>query len=121
MGAAIGAIDGAQAIVVPRIRFAPVKTTDDLLVVRSDAYELRPDGAVTPTFDGAAPVVTLDPKHFKLLPDFERRFPAGVPSLRRCSKLEVDGEVTFGANVTIEGAVRIEGPCYVPDGEVLGG
>jgi UTP--glucose-1-phosphate uridylyltransferase len=121
MGAAIGAIDGAQAILVPRIRFAPVKTTDDLLVVRSDAYELRPDGAVTPTFDGAAPIVTLDPKHFKLLPDFELRFPAGAPSLRHCSKLDVDGDVTFGADVTIEGAVRIEGPWRVPDGEVLPG
>jgi UTP--glucose-1-phosphate uridylyltransferase len=121
MGAAIGAIDGAQAILVPRIRFAPVKTTDDLLVVRSDAYELRPDGAVTPTFDGEAPIVTLDPEYFKLLPDFEPRFPAGAPSLRHCSKLDVDGDVTFGADVTIEGAVRIEGPWRVPDGEVLRG
>ena len=121
MGAAIGAIDGAQAISVPRIRFAPVKTTDDLLLVRSDAYDLRPDGAVTPTFDSKAPIITLDPKHFKLLPDFEPRFPAGVPSLPHRSKLDVDGDVTFGANVTIEGAVRIEGPWRVPDGEVLRG
>jgi UTP--glucose-1-phosphate uridylyltransferase len=121
MGAAIGAIDGAQAILVPRTRFAPVKTTDDLLLVRSDAYDLRPDGAVTPTFDGKAPIITLDPKHFKLLPDFERRFPAGAPSLQRCSKLDVDGDVTFGANVTIEGAVQVEGPWHVPDGEVLRG
>ena len=121
MGAAVGAIDGAQAILVPRTRFAPVKTTDDLLLVRSDAYDLRPDGAVTPTFDGKAPIITLDPKHFKLLPDFEQRFPAGAPSLRRCSRLDVDGDVTFGANVTIEGAVRIEGPWHVPDGEVLRG
>ena len=34
MGAAIGSIPGARALHVPRSRFAPVKTTDDLLVVR---------------------------------------------------------------------------------------
>ncbi len=38
MGAAIELFDGAGAIRVPRSRFAPVKTTDDLLGVRSDAY-----------------------------------------------------------------------------------
>src|SRR5918994_4048607 len=45
MGAAIDVFDGAQAIRVPRTRFAPVKTTNDLLALRSDAYDLR-DGAV---------------------------------------------------------------------------
>ena len=40
MGAAIEVFDGAAALRVPRKRFAPVKTTDDLLVVRSDAYSL---------------------------------------------------------------------------------
>ena len=40
MGAAIGVFEGAQAIRVPRSRFVPVKTTTDLLVLRSDAYVL---------------------------------------------------------------------------------
>ena len=43
MGAAIDVFDGAQALHVPRERFIPVKTTNDLLVVRSDAYELDDD------------------------------------------------------------------------------
>ena len=38
MGAAIGSIEGAQAIEVDRVRFSPVKTTDDLFVSRSDAF-----------------------------------------------------------------------------------
>ena len=91
MGAAVGSIPGARAVQVPRSRFAPVKTTNDLLVVRSDAYELTPDGRMTPTFDGPGPVVTLDDDHYKMVPDFEQRFPAGAPSLRRCGRLEVDG------------------------------
>lgn len=41
MGSAIGCFDDASAIVVPRSRFAPVKTTNDLFVLRSDAYAVR--------------------------------------------------------------------------------
>jgi UTP--glucose-1-phosphate uridylyltransferase len=121
MGAAIGSIPGARAIHVPRSRFAPVKTTDDLLVVRSDAYELTSDGQMRPAFDGPGPVVSLDKDFYKLLPDFEQRFPAGAPSLRRCRRFDVEGDVTFGTGVTAVGDVRVAGPRHVPDGEVLGG
>ena len=120
MGAAIGSIPGARALHVPRSRFAPVKTTDDLLVVRSDAYQLTGDGRMRPRFDGPGPVVTLDKEFFKLLPDFEQRFPAGAPSLRRCRRFEVEGDVTFGAGVVAVGDVRVAGPRHVRDGEVLG-
>ena len=121
MGAAIGSIPGARAIHVPRSRFAAVKTTDDLLVLRSDAYELTGDGQMRPRFGGPEPVATLDKDFYKLLADFEQRFPAGPPSLRRCRRFEVDGDVTFGAAVTAVGHVRLAGPYRVPDGEVLGG
>ncbi len=121
MGAAIGSIPGARPVLVPRTRFAPVKTTDDLLVVRSDAYQLAGDGRMVPTFDGPGPVVTLDPGHFRLMPDFEQRFPAGAPSLRRSTRLRVEGDVTFGADVVVEGDVHLTGPRHVADGEVLRG
>jgi UTP--glucose-1-phosphate uridylyltransferase len=121
MGAALGSIRGARAVHVPRSRFIPVKTTDDLLVVRSDAYELTSDGQMRPTFDGSGPVVTLDEHHYELLPDFEHRFPAGAPSLRRCRRFEVEGDVTFGAEVVAVGDVRVVGPQRVPDGDVLSG
>jgi len=120
MGAAIGSIPGARAVHVPRSRFAPVKTTNDLLVVRSDAYELTSDGEMRPSFDGQEPVVTLDEEYYKLLPDFEQRFPDGAPSLRRCHRFEVEGDVTFGADVVAVGDVLVTGPRQVPDGEVLG-
>ena len=120
MGAAIGSIPGARAVHVPRSRFAPVKTTNDLLVVRSDAYELTSDGEMRPSFDGQEPVVTLDEEYYKLLPDFEQRFPDGAPSLRRCHRFEVEGDVTFGADVVAVGDVLVTGPRQIPDGEVLG-
>ena len=121
MGAAIGSVPGARAVHVPRSRFAPVKTTDDLLVVRSDAYQLTGDGRIRPRFDGPGPVVTLDKDFYKLLPEFEQRFPAGAPSLRSCRRFEVEGDVTFGADVIAVGDVQVTGSHHVPDGEVLGG
>jgi UTP--glucose-1-phosphate uridylyltransferase len=121
MGAAIGAIEGARAVLVPRTRFAPVKTTDDLLVVRSDAYALDADGHLAPAFDGAPPVVALDPAVYRHLPALERRFPHGPPSLRRARRLTVHGDVTFGADVVVEGDVTVEGPAHVDDGAVLRG
>jgi UTP--glucose-1-phosphate uridylyltransferase len=121
MGAAISSIPGARVVHVPRTRFAPVKTTDDLLVVRSDAYELTSDGRMRPNFNGSGPAVTLDKNFYRRLSDFEQRFPAGPPSLRRCRRFEVDGDVTFGAGVVAVGDVRVVSPRRVPDGEVLSG
>src|ERR671910_1135846 len=75
MGAAIGVFEGAGAVHVPRSRFAPVKTTSNLLVVRSDAYELADDWTVQlAAAREAAPIAELSDE-FKLLRDFEERFP----------------------------------------------
>jgi UTP--glucose-1-phosphate uridylyltransferase len=119
MGAAIGVFEGAAAVHVPRSRFAPVKTTSHLLVVRSDAYELADDWTVQLAQGrDAAPIVELSDE-FKLLADFESRFPAGPPSLIEAERLEVDGDVRFGANVTVRGRVHVTGPAEIPDDAVL--
>ena len=108
MGSALSVFPRAAAIRVPRTRFSPVKTTDDLLAVRSDAYELHHDGRVTlHASRSAPPTVSLDTRHYRFLDDLERRFPGGPPSLRRCSSLEVTGDVTFGAGVVALGRVRV--------------
>ena len=57
---------------------------------------------------GPGPVVTLDDDHYKMVPDFEERFPAGAPSLRGARSLTVEGDVTFGAGVRVEGDVRAD-------------
>lgn len=46
MGSAIECFDSAGAVVVPRSRFAPVKTCNDLFVLRSDAYAVSPEFTV---------------------------------------------------------------------------
>jgi UTP--glucose-1-phosphate uridylyltransferase len=122
MGAAIGVFDGAQALHVPRRRFAPVKTTNDLLALRSDAYVLRDDHRVELAPEREAPpVIDLDSTFDKLIRDFEARFPEGPPSLVECRRLTVSGDVTFGRDVVVRGEVSVEGPARIEDGTVLTG
>jgi UTP--glucose-1-phosphate uridylyltransferase len=126
MGAAIGVFDGARAIRVSRRRFAPVKTTNDLLGVRSDAYVLTDEGNVelAPERRDRPPIIGLDSSFYKLVGDFEPRFPAGPPSLVQCERLKVDGDVVFGRDVVVRGAVAIENEgeqIRVDDGAVLEG
>jgi UTP--glucose-1-phosphate uridylyltransferase len=123
MGAAVGVFEGAQPVSVPRQRFSPVKTTEDLLALRSDAYVLAEDArvALAPERDGTPPVVDLDDEFFKLLRDFDARFPEGAPSLVACRRLGVEGDVTFGSGVVVRGSVVVRGPRRVEDAAVLDG
>jgi UTP--glucose-1-phosphate uridylyltransferase len=106
MGAAIEVFEGARTIEVGRDRFVPVKTTNDLLVLRSDVYDVGHDFVLDPA--AAIPYVELDPTYYKLVPEFERRFPNGAPSLRDASSLTVSGDWTFGARVKVVGDVALK-------------
>lgn len=126
MGAAISVFEGSRALAVPRDRFAPVKTTNDLLALRSDAYLLSEDYRVlaAPGGNAATLRVDLDPDHFGRIDDFELRFAAGPPSLAGCQSLRVRGDVHFGAGVRCRAEVTIEHsgaePLRIAAGSVLG-
>jgi UTP--glucose-1-phosphate uridylyltransferase len=107
MGAAIECFDGAAAIQVPRSRFSPVKSTADLLGVRSDAYELDPQFRLKliPERNGEPPIVSLDDR-YKLVDQFEELVSEGVPSLMRCRSLTVLGNLKFGPGVVVVGDVK---------------
>jgi UTP--glucose-1-phosphate uridylyltransferase len=124
MGAAIGTFPGAQLLLVPRARFVPVKTTNDLLVMRSDVYRMSVQDMLVepvPARAGNLPFVDLDSRFYKILDDFEARFPSGPPSLREAERLVVHGDVTFGSGVVIRGSVELEReqPDRIEDGAVL--
>jgi UTP--glucose-1-phosphate uridylyltransferase len=125
MGAAIESFPGASLLLVPRTRFAPVKTTDDLLVLRSDVYAVSDELDVEPVPEraGGLPFVELDKRYYRLLDEFERRFPDGPPSLRGAGRLVVNGDVTFGSGVVVRGDVvlDVDEPTTVGSGTVLEG
>lgn len=109
MGAAIGCFEGATAVVIPRERFAPVKTTADLLALRSDAYTLTADFRIVlaPARGGVPPTITLD-KQYKFVDAMETIIPEGAPSLIGCKELTIKGKVVFAAGVVIKGKVGFE-------------
>ncbi len=122
MGTAIETFEGSRALLVPRTRFRPVKTTNDLLVLRSDWFDLDEHTHIVARGHGHEPLVTLD-HHYTAVPHFERRFPAGAPSLIECTSLTVTGDVTFGAGIRLVGDVTItaDEPVTLPDGATLTG
>lgn len=110
MGAAISLFENAQAVVVPRSRFLPVKKTNDLILLRSDCYSLNDDFSISDErspSDGPC-VVDLDPEYYGTVGNFDKRFASGVPSLVKCTSLMIAGDVAFGKNVTCRGDVRIQ-------------
>ena len=109
MGAAIECFDGAAAVEVPRSRFSPVKTTSDLLAVRSDAYELNKSFRVGLRGErgGVPPKVELS-DNYKLVDQLEELVAAGVPSLLRSRSLAIKGPWRFAEGVEIVGDVRFE-------------
>ena len=115
MGAAIECFPDARAVDVPRSRFAPVKTTADLLTLRSDAYDIRPDGtaALVPELHGVPPHVELD-HHYKLVDQLEAALAGGTPSLKGCRSLKVKGQVLFRADAIFQGDVTVENPTHSP-------
>ncbi len=127
MGSAIECFEGAQALVVPRVRFAPVKTTNDLLLLWSDAYEMTEDARMVPAqvTGGSDRVIDLDSRYFGKIDDLARRFPDGAPSLIKCRRFSVVGDHRFGRDISIEGDVQLvnegEEPVEVAAGSVLSG
>jgi len=120
MGAAVEVFDGAQLIEVGRDRFVPVKTTNDLLVLRSDVYEIR-DDFVLDQVAADVPYIDLDGDYYKLVHEFDKRFPDGTPSLKKANELRIDGDWTFSRDVQIVGSVKLEagGAQRVAAGTVL--
>jgi UTP--glucose-1-phosphate uridylyltransferase len=109
VGSAISLFEGSSALRVPRSRFSPVKNTNDLLAVRSNLFELSPEFLVRiiPERQDGSIEISLDQSHYKLIDNFEARFPHGSPSLKECTQLKIDGDVMFGKNVNLKNKVHI--------------
>lgn len=107
MGAGIECFPGARAVNVPRSRFFPVKTTSDLLLLRSDAIAVDEDGkvALAPEREGKTPVVDLDSKLYKLVDSLDS---LGLPSLIGLDKLTLRGRFHFQDGAVLQGTLLME-------------
>ncbi len=107
MGAAIQCFPGAQAVNVPRSRFFPVKTSSDLLLLRSDAVEIDDAGRMqlAPECHGSAPVIRLNHPSYKLADSLDA---LGVPSLKNVRRLTVDVPWHFEPGAVLSGDVHIK-------------
>jgi len=91
MGAAIESFEGAAAICIPRTRFSPVKTCDDLFALRSNAYVVTEDYRLELDSSLAAPPnITLD--GYKFVDQLEELVPEGYPDMLGCKKLQIKGK-----------------------------
>ncbi|KAG7695495.1 hypothetical protein KL930_003492 [Ogataea haglerorum] len=122
VGAAIRHFKGAHGVVVPRSRFLPVKTCSDLMLVKSDLFNLQ-HGALkldSARF-GGAPLIKLG-SHFKKVSNFQQRIPH-MPRILELDHLTVTGNVYFGRGVQLKGTVIIvcsDGQRIdIPNGSIL--
>jgi UTP--glucose-1-phosphate uridylyltransferase len=114
MGAAISLFEGAAAVRVPRSRFFPVKTCNDLLALRSDCFvctadknlQINPQRQARQKTDTIK--INLDPRYYGKIDDLDERFSQGVPSLVECDSLSIEGDVQFEKDVIIKGSVSIK-------------
>jgi UTP--glucose-1-phosphate uridylyltransferase len=107
MGAAVEIFEDSRLLEVGRDRFVPVKTTNDLLVLRSDVYDIGSDFLLDQVASDI-PFVDLDDHFYKIVGEFDKRFPDGAPSMKKASSLRVDGDWTFARGVQVVGDVTLE-------------
>jgi UTP--glucose-1-phosphate uridylyltransferase len=129
MGSAISLFEGAAAVNVPRSRFLPVKTCNDLLALRSDCFVyseregLRLSPARAATGRNEAIKIKLDPRYYGTFDLLEERFKEGEPSLAECDALSIHGDVRFEKGVVIRGSVGIRNrgaaPATIKAGTVI--
>ena len=128
MGSAISLFQGSEAIEVPRSRFLPVKSCEDLLVVRSDRIVLMHDDyTLTQCRSCRYPEISvnLDSRYYKHIEQWDEAFPGKVPSLRDCSEFCVSGPFLFRDNITaVERVALVNRGTHmaeIPEGTELSG
>ncbi|KOG96507.1 UTP--glucose-1-phosphate uridylyltransferase DI49_4836 [Saccharomyces eubayanus] len=123
LGDCIGFFSNSQVIKVPRNRFLPLATCEDLFLLKSNLYDLDTSG-----------ILSLYPLRFELLPsiklgdEFDNygTFKIGIPDIPNILELDhltVTGNVFFGRKIILRGTVIIicdeDDVITIPDGSIL--
>ena len=120
MGASIEVFEGPAAIEVGRERFIPVKKTNELLLLRSDVFDLDQTSFQLHATTLKLPAIDLDQDYFQFVDDFEHRVPSPI-SLREAASFTVRGDVRFEEGVSVVGDVTVDAdsPRVIGAGAIL--
>jgi len=122
LGSGISNFSGSLAVRVPRIRFVPIKKTDDLLLVQSNLF-LFQDGILKKNPDrqfDSLPLIRLG-EAFQEVEEYQKRFQS-IPDILELDLLTVVGDVYFGKNMVLRGNVILvceSGELHLPDQSLL--
>jgi UTP--glucose-1-phosphate uridylyltransferase len=117
MGHAIALFPDAQAVEILRDRFIPVKNTNDLLALWSDAYVLKENYMIqrNPARKMRDElIVDLDKDYYGFFDQLKAHFQEGAPSLVHCRQFHVEGDIYFDANVALAGDVWLQNRQPMP-------
>lgn len=90
------------ALKVPRNRFLSVRSTSDLLILRSDIFEANFSGPTLSPLRTSPDLPTIRlGSRFKSIEDLQRRIPS-TPSLLNLRHLTLFGDIYFGSNVVLK-------------------
>jgi len=122
LGSGINNFKGSLAVQVPRIRFVPIKKTDDLLLVQSNLFIFQ-DGILMKNperqFEGL-PLIKLG-ENFQSVEEYQQRIQS-IPDILELDLLTVVGNVYFGDNMTLRGNVILvceNGELHLPDQSLI--
>ena len=110
MGSAISSFSNSIALRIPKSRFTPVKSCNELLGLWSNAFVLNKSYVVGTNSERKESFIfiDLDKKFYKNIDDLQARFPQGAPDMLECKSLTISGDVKFESNIKLIGDVVIE-------------
>ncbi|ERP39032.1 UTP--glucose-1-phosphate uridylyltransferase [Chitinivibrio alkaliphilus] len=114
MGSALSLFSDSVVLEIPQKRFLPVKKNSDLLLLRSDRYHVDTEDRYCEEPGVTSHItVELDERYYKKYDDFCARV-RRIPSLQKCRRFSVTGDVVFKENVECIGEVAFTNSTSEP-------
>jgi len=113
----------SEAILVPRIRYRPVKSTSQLMVAQSNIFQFhKGEMIMNPRREPpTVPLIKLG-EEFSTVSEYTKRIRT-IPDILELEHLTVSGDVNFGSDISLKGTVIIVANhgehIDIPDGVVL--
>lgn len=109
MGSAIQSFDNAAVLTVPRTRFFPIKTVNDVFLLLSDCFDIE-DGKIQQSSEKVPERINIL-NACESVAELKNRFPV-IPSLKNCKQLTLEGPCSCKNSTQIHGHVSIT--CKTP-------